>query len=92
MLRLGIDRFFAVQSRKENVPVSFQINFLMQSGIVRDSVSIETAELNLKSLKDLACNFLDRKCPEHGLTRLPERLLLFRHDHNQDNILIPINT
>lgn len=29
--------------------------------------------------------------PEHGLNRLSERLLLFRHDYNSENILLPIN-
>lgn len=56
----------------------------MQSGVQRDSVSIECIDLNLKSLKDLACNFVDRKFPDHGLTRLPERLMLFRHDYSAD--------
>ncbi|OQR76368.1 Serine/threonine-protein kinase D3-like [Tropilaelaps mercedesae] len=64
----------------------------MQSGVQRDSVSIESCDLNLKSLKDLACNFVDRKFPDHGLTRLPERLLLFRHDYSAEALLVPINS
>lgn len=74
---------------KLNVPA--EVCFLMQSGVARDNVSIDSCELNLKSLKDLACNFVDRKFPEHGLNRLPERLMLFKHDYNQDSILTPIN-
>lgn len=38
-----------------------EVSFYLQSGLVKDSVSIETNELNLKSLKDLAINFVDRK-------------------------------
>lgn len=29
--------------------------------------------------------------PDHGLNRLTERLLLFRHDYNSQNMLLPIN-
>lgn len=42
-----------------NVPG--ELGFLMQCGLAKDSVTIETSDLNLKSLKDLACNFIDRK-------------------------------
>lgn len=38
-----------------------EISFFLQAGLLKDSVTIETSELNLKSLKDLACNFVDRK-------------------------------
>ena len=29
--------------------------------------------------------------PDHGLNRLTERLILFRHDYNSQNMLLPIN-
>ena len=38
-----------------------EVSFFLQSGLLKDSVTIEASELNLKSLKDLACNFVDRK-------------------------------
>ncbi|KAL3183598.1 hypothetical protein MRX96_033704 [Rhipicephalus microplus] len=63
----------------------------MQAGVVRDTVTIDATEMNLKSLKDTACNFVHKRLPEHGLNRLSERLLLFRHDYNSENILLPIN-
>ena len=31
------------------------------------------------------------KFPDHGLNRLTERLLLFRHDYSSKNLLVPIN-
>lgn len=71
--------------------ISDDISFQMQAGLIRDSVTIDTSELNLKSLKDLACNFIDRKYPEHGLNKLNERLILFKHDYSSQNILTPIN-
>ncbi|XP_064489728.1 serine/threonine-protein kinase D3-like isoform X2 [Ornithodoros turicata] len=72
-----------------NVPG--EVTFLMQAGLVKDTVTMDTSELNLRTLKDLACNFIDRKFPEHGLNRLSERLILFRHDYNSENVLLPIN-
>lgn len=37
------------------------VSFFLQAGLAKDSVRMETSDLNLKSLKDLACNFVDRK-------------------------------
>lgn len=31
------------------------------------------------------------QCPEHGLNRLAERIILFRHNYSCDQILIPVN-
>ncbi|KAH9493484.1 Serine/threonine-protein kinase D1 [Dermatophagoides farinae] len=33
----------------------------MQAGLVKDLVKVDTAELTLKTLKEYACNFIDRK-------------------------------
>ncbi|KAM7299649.1 serine/threonine-protein kinase D3 isoform X1 [Ixodes scapularis] len=83
------DSFSVMELPVLNVPA--EVTFLMQAGVVRDTVTVETSEMNLKSLKDMACNFVHKKFPEHGLNRLSERLLLFRHDYNNENILLPIN-
>jgi hypothetical protein len=37
------------------------VSFFLQSGLAKDSVRMETSDLNLKTLKDVACNFVDRK-------------------------------
>ncbi|XP_076313732.1 serine/threonine-protein kinase D3-like isoform X2 [Tachypleus tridentatus] len=68
-----------------------QITFTFQSGLVRESVTTDFSQLNLKTLKNLACNFIDRKFPEHGFVHLSDRLLLFRHDYNSGNMLLPIS-
>ncbi|XP_022249184.1 serine/threonine-protein kinase D1-like isoform X1 [Limulus polyphemus] len=68
-----------------------EISFFLQAGLVRDIVTVDVGELNLKTLKDLACKFIDRKFPDHGLNRLSERLLLLRHDYSSENMLLPIN-
>lgn len=30
--------------------------------------------------------------PEHGISKLDQRLLLFRHDYTNENILLPLNS
>lgn len=86
------DKSAIMELPRLNVLPAAELCFVMQSGVQRDSVSIESCDLNLKSLKDLACNFVDRKFPDHGLNRLPERLLLFRHDYSAEALLVPINS
>ncbi|XP_066994913.1 serine/threonine-protein kinase D3 [Anabrus simplex] len=69
-----------------------EITFLFQFGLIRDIVTATPSSLGLKTLKDLAADFISRKCPDHGLTYLNERLLLFRHDYNSTNVLQLINS
>ncbi|XP_021940164.1 serine/threonine-protein kinase D3 [Zootermopsis nevadensis] len=69
-----------------------EVTFIFQFGLVRDTVTAAASTLGLKTLKDLACDFINRKFPDHGLTRLSERLLLFRHDYGSANILQHINS
>ena len=37
------------------------LTFSMQIGLVRESVTVDVAELSLPTLKDFACAFVDRK-------------------------------
>ncbi|XP_014610978.1 PREDICTED: serine/threonine-protein kinase D3 isoform X1 [Polistes canadensis] len=64
-----------------------EVTFLFQFGLTRDTVTVEASTLTLKALKDFACNFINAKCPDHGLSHLYERLLLFKHDYSSTNIL-----
>ena len=50
-------------------------------------VTVDTIDLNLKSLKSMACDFVAEKCPTNGITRMQERVLLFKHDYHSTNIL-----
>jgi protein kinase D len=47
---------------------------------------------DLCSLEAGLCNLYILQFPDHGLTRLNERLLLFRHDYGSANILQHINS
>uniref|UniRef100_A0A1I8NM65 Serine/threonine-protein kinase n=1 Tax=Stomoxys calcitrans TaxID=35570 RepID=A0A1I8NM65_STOCA len=69
-----------------------EVTFLFQFGSVRDAVSVAANVLTLKTLKDLACEFINTKIPDSGLTYLSERILLFRHDYNSPNVLHIINS
>ncbi|XP_022252201.1 serine/threonine-protein kinase D1-like isoform X2 [Limulus polyphemus] len=82
-------RAFVMETPVLKVPGD--ITLFLQAGLVKDIVTVDISELNLKTLKDVACNFIDRKFPDHGLNRLNERLILFRHEYSSENMLLPIN-
>ncbi|XP_043189080.1 serine/threonine-protein kinase D1-like isoform X1 [Amphibalanus amphitrite] len=68
------------------------LQFQFQCGLDRGSVTVDTAGLTLKTLKEHAFDFLTHKRPDHGLQRLPENLLLFRHDPSAAAVLQLINS
>ena len=41
--------------------IAEEVSFFMQSGLIKDTVKVDMSELTLKTLKDCACNFIDRK-------------------------------
>ncbi|KAH8330428.1 hypothetical protein KR067_002539 [Drosophila pandora] len=69
-----------------------EVTFLFQFGSVRDAVCVPVTALTLKSLKDMACDFINTKIPDSGLTYLSERILLFVHDYSSPNVLHIINS
>jgi len=69
----------------------YQISFQFQIGLVRDRLVVDSASLNLKSLKSKASDFICEKFPQNGLNRLDERILLFKHDYKSTNILQMVN-
>jgi len=69
-----------------------QITFKFQVGLTKDKVVVDSTELTLKYLKTLACDFIAEKFPEHGISRLSERLMVFRHDYSAPNPLQMVNS
>nr|XP_023021930.1 serine/threonine-protein kinase D3 [Leptinotarsa decemlineata]XP_023021931.1 serine/threonine-protein kinase D3 [Leptinotarsa decemlineata] len=69
-----------------------EVTFLFQFGLMRDAVTVPQSSLNLRTIKHLAYNFLNSKIPDHGVNKLEDRLLLFRHVYNSNNILQLINS
>ena len=37
--------------------------------------------------KAMAVTFVNEKFPAHGITRISERIIMYRHDYNSSNIL-----
>ncbi|XP_074142697.1 serine/threonine-protein kinase D3 isoform X1 [Sminthopsis crassicaudata] len=63
------------------------ISFLLQIGLTRENVTIEAQELSLSAVKDLVCSIVYQKFPECGFFGMYDKILLFRHDLNSENIL-----
>uniref|UniRef100_A0A5F8AR93 Serine/threonine-protein kinase n=1 Tax=Macaca mulatta TaxID=9544 RepID=A0A5F8AR93_MACMU len=63
------------------------VSFLLQIGLTRESVTIEAQELSLSAVKDLVCSIVYQKFPECGFFGMYDKILLFRHDMNSENIL-----
>lgn len=43
------------------------ITFIFQFGLIRDTITVPQYSLNLKSLKDLACDFINNKVSVNGI-------------------------
>merc|ERR1711971_914608 len=69
-----------------------QLSFSFQIGLVKDKIKVDVTDLTLKSLKTLAVSFVNEKFHEHEITRLAERLLVFRHDYSSEKILQTVNS
>uniref|UniRef100_A0A3B4CH27 Serine/threonine-protein kinase n=1 Tax=Pygocentrus nattereri TaxID=42514 RepID=A0A3B4CH27_PYGNA len=63
------------------------VSFLLQIGLTRETVNLEAPDLSLNAVKDLVCSIIDQKFPECGFFGMYDKILLFRHDLNSDNIL-----
>ncbi|XP_066526123.1 serine/threonine-protein kinase D3 isoform X2 [Hoplias malabaricus] len=63
------------------------VSFLLQIGLTRETVNLEPHDLSLNAVKDLVCSIIDQKFPECGFFGMYDKILLFRHDLNSDNIL-----
>lgn len=63
------------------------MTFSIQMGLARESVTVEGGELNMSTLKDIACAFIYRKFPDCVLVGLVDKLLLFCHDPTSPNVL-----
>ena len=64
-----------------------QVSFSFQVGLVKDKITVDSTDLTLKYLKTLALSFVNEKFPENGISRLVERLMVFKHDYTAENVL-----
>ncbi|XP_006626195.1 serine/threonine-protein kinase D3 isoform X2 [Lepisosteus oculatus] len=63
------------------------VSFLLQIGLTRETVTLEAHDLSISAVKDLVCSIVDQKFPECGFFGMYDKILLFRHDLNSENIL-----
>uniref|UniRef100_A0A8B9GIR2 Serine/threonine-protein kinase n=1 Tax=Amazona collaria TaxID=241587 RepID=A0A8B9GIR2_9PSIT len=78
---------FSTQSLTNSRGSMHGVSFLLQIGLTRETVTIEAQELSLSAVKDLVCSIVYQKFPECGFFGMYDKILLFRHDLNSDNIL-----
>ena len=64
-----------------------QVSFSFQIGLMKDKITVDSTDLTLKYLKTLALSFVNEKFPENGISRLVERLMVFKHDYTAENVL-----
>uniref|UniRef100_A0A7N5ZTP7 protein kinase C n=1 Tax=Anabas testudineus TaxID=64144 RepID=A0A7N5ZTP7_ANATE len=68
-------------------PAWSRISFLLQIGLTRETVTLDPGEHSLSAVRELVCSVVDQKFPECGFFGMYDKILLFRHDLNSDNIL-----
>ncbi|KAL8618364.1 hypothetical protein ACOMHN_047436 [Nucella lapillus] len=60
--------------------------FWMQVGFMREQAVVDH-DMTIAALKEMACQFVDRKFPENHFYNLVDKILLFRHDLFDPNVL-----
>uniref|UniRef100_A0AAY3ZZV4 Serine/threonine-protein kinase n=1 Tax=Denticeps clupeoides TaxID=299321 RepID=A0AAY3ZZV4_9TELE len=63
------------------------ISFHMQIGLSREPVLLDSCELSLAHVREVACSIVDQKFPECGFYGMYDKILLFRHQSGSENIL-----
>ncbi|XP_069371487.1 serine/threonine-protein kinase D3-like isoform X2 [Paralichthys olivaceus] len=63
------------------------VSFLLQIGLTRETVTLDPGDHSLPAVRELVCSIVDQKFPECGFFGMYDKILLFRHDLNSDNIL-----
>ncbi|XP_066438638.1 serine/threonine-protein kinase D1-like isoform X1 [Eleutherodactylus coqui] len=66
----------------------------LQIGLCRETYHLHPSETNYVTLKRLAVDLVEKKYPEYGFLGVSEKIQLFRHNLNSENVLerlIPSN-
>ncbi|KAK7880063.1 hypothetical protein WMY93_033271 [Mugilogobius chulae] len=61
--------------------------FTLQTGLSRETVTLDSSDVTLVSVREKICSVLEQKFPDCGLLALKEKILLFRHDLTSENLL-----
>ena len=92
LINFGLIYRFSGQSREHTTHTMAekggqQVSFSFQIGLMKDRITVDSTDLTLKYLKTLALSFVNEKFPENGISRLVERLMVFKHDYTAENVL-----
>ncbi|XP_069772799.1 serine/threonine-protein kinase D1 isoform X2 [Narcine bancroftii] len=63
------------------------IPFHIQIGLSREPVILDGSDFSLAHVREMACSIVDQKFPECGFYGMYDKILLFRHEPNSENIL-----
>ncbi|XP_072316010.1 serine/threonine-protein kinase D1 [Eucyclogobius newberryi] len=63
------------------------VSFQIQIGLSREPVLLDSGDLSLSQVREVACSIIDQKIPECGFYGMYEKILLFRHDSSSENVL-----
>ncbi|XP_078262546.1 serine/threonine-protein kinase D1 isoform X2 [Rhinoraja longicauda] len=63
------------------------IPFHIQIGLSREPVILDCSDFSLAHVREMACSIVDQKFPECGFYGMYDKILLFRHEPNSENIL-----
>lgn len=66
----------------------------LQIGLCRELYHLHPSEANYSNVKKLAVDLVEKKYPEYGFLGVSEKIQLFRHNPNSENVLerlLPIN-
>ncbi|XP_055087344.1 serine/threonine-protein kinase D1 isoform X2 [Periophthalmus magnuspinnatus] len=63
------------------------VSFQIQIGLSREPVLLDSGDLSLSQVREVACSIIDQKLPECGFYGMYEKILLFRHDSSSENVL-----
>ncbi|XP_041927431.1 serine/threonine-protein kinase D1 isoform X1 [Alosa sapidissima] len=63
------------------------ISFQIQIGLSREPVMLDSCDFSLAHVREMACSIVDQKFPECGFYGMYDKILLFRHEPNSENIL-----
>uniref|UniRef100_A0AC34RS29 Uncharacterized protein n=1 Tax=Panagrolaimus sp. JU765 TaxID=591449 RepID=A0AC34RS29_9BILA len=69
------------------------LSFQLQSGIFRETISLQTQEIAIKDLREIAARFIKKYYPNQSFgNNVADHILLYRHDNRSVNILQLITT
>ncbi|KAL7880580.1 hypothetical protein SRHO_G00028340 [Serrasalmus rhombeus] len=83
----GISSCFSEMSMGTESAHRGPICVVFQIGLFKEGVKVPEGRLSFRSAKKLAAEIIEKKAPDWSVIGVGEKLLLFRHDPNSDQIL-----